>query len=163
MVFNIFVKHFPENTSKLIVYNITKTGRNYKHEIYRRCTSIYIIVLKKYIQYYEIKSSPTKELWNHQSSLVLFDPFHADPFHFHLTHPTIKINYRISLKNLRLVFAGKPLYKYCSSACNSFHTHTWGGVSYSYCSLKPLWSGIGEVVPARISLTRHPPSPPTLL
>ena len=32
----------------------------------------------------------------------------------------------------------------------------------SYCSLKPLWSGMGEVVPARISPTLHPPSPPTV-
>ena len=24
------------------------------------------------------------------------------------------------------------------------------------CSLKPLWSGMGEVVPARTSLTLHP-------
>ena len=32
----------------------------------------------------------------------------------------------------------------------------------SYCSLKPLWLGIGEVVPARTSPTLHPPSPPTL-
>ena len=29
------------------------------------------------------------------------------------------------------------------------------------CSLRPLWSGMGEVVPARISPTLHPPSPPT--
>ena len=29
------------------------------------------------------------------------------------------------------------------------------------CSLKPLWSGMGEVVPARTSPTLHPPSPPT--
>ena len=32
----------------------------------------------------------------------------------------------------------------------------------SYCSLKPLWSGMGEVVPAHASLTLHPPSPPTV-
>ena len=32
----------------------------------------------------------------------------------------------------------------------------------SYWSLKPLWSGMGEVVPARTSLTLHPPSPPTV-
>ena len=32
----------------------------------------------------------------------------------------------------------------------------------SYCSLKPLWSGMGEVVPARSSPTLHPPSPPTV-
>ena len=31
----------------------------------------------------------------------------------------------------------------------------------SYCSLKPLWSGMGEVVPGRTSPTLHPPSPPT--
>ena len=30
----------------------------------------------------------------------------------------------------------------------------------SYCSLKPLWSGMGEVVPARTSPILHPPSPP---
>ena len=28
-----------------------------------------------------------------------------------------------------------------------------------YCSLNPLWSGMGEVVPARTSPTLHPPSP----
>ena len=32
----------------------------------------------------------------------------------------------------------------------------------SYCSLKPLWSGMGEVVPARTSPTLHTPSPPTV-
>ena len=32
----------------------------------------------------------------------------------------------------------------------------------SCCSLKPLQSGWGEVVPARPSLTLHPPSPPTV-
>ena len=32
----------------------------------------------------------------------------------------------------------------------------------SYCSLKPLWSGMEEVVPARTSPTLHPPSPPTV-
>ena len=32
----------------------------------------------------------------------------------------------------------------------------------SYCSLKPLWSGMGEVVPARTSPTLHPPCPPTV-
>ena len=32
----------------------------------------------------------------------------------------------------------------------------------SYCSLKPLWSGMGDVVPARTSPTLHPPSPPTV-
>ena len=31
-----------------------------------------------------------------------------------------------------------------------------------YCSLKPLWSGMGEVVPACTSPTLHPPSPPTV-
>ena len=32
----------------------------------------------------------------------------------------------------------------------------------SCCSLKPLRSAMGEVVPARTSLTLHPPSPPTV-
>ena len=32
----------------------------------------------------------------------------------------------------------------------------------SYCSLKPLWSGMREVVPARTSPTLHLPSPPTV-
>ena len=40
----------------------------------------------------------------------------------------------------------------------------WKFTSYctSYCSLKPLWSGMGEVVPARTLPTLHPPSPPTV-
>ena len=32
----------------------------------------------------------------------------------------------------------------------------------SYYILKPLWSGMGEVMPARTSPTLHPPSPPTV-
>ena len=36
-------------------------------------------------------------------------------------------------------------------------------ISDSYCSLKPLWSGMGEVVLARTSPTLPPPSPPTVL
>ena len=36
-------------------------------------------------------------------------------------------------------------------------------ISDSDCSTKPLWSGMGEVVPARTSPTLHPPFPPTLL
>ena len=44
------------------------------------------------------------------------------------------------------------------------YSYKWGGwTSDSYCSLKPLWSGMGEVVPARTSPTLHPPSPPTVL
>ena len=40
----------------------------------------------------------------------------------------------------------------------------WSGlISDSYYSLKPLWSRMGEVVPARTSPTLHPPSPPTVL
>ena len=31
-----------------------------------------------------------------------------------------------------------------------------------YCSLKPLWLGMGEVVPDRTSPTLHPPSPSTV-
>ena len=42
-------------------------------------------------------------------------------------------------------------------------TWKWSGWISDYCSLKPLWSGMGEVVPARTSLTLHPPSPPTVL
>ena len=36
-----------------------------------------------------------------------------------------------------------------------------GWISDSYCSLKPLWLGMGEVVPTCTSPTLHPPSPPT--
>ena len=35
-------------------------------------------------------------------------------------------------------------------------------ISDSYCSLKPLWSGMGEVVPARTSPILHPLSLPTV-
>ena len=51
----------------------------------------------------------------------------------------------------------------------SFNTYTakpvcWNGwISDSYCSLKPLCSGMGEVVPARTSPTLLPPSPRTVL
>ena len=50
-----------------------------------------------------------------------------------------------------------------------FNTYTakpvcWNGwISDSYCSLKPLCSGMGEVVPAHTSPTLLPPSPRTVL
>ena len=50
-----------------------------------------------------------------------------------------------------------------------FNTYTskpscWNGwISDSCCSLKPLCSGMGEVVPARTSPTLLPPSPRTVL
>ena len=51
----------------------------------------------------------------------------------------------------------------------SINTYTakpvcWNGWIYdSYCSIKPLCSGMGEVVPARTSPTLPPPSPRTVL
>ena len=36
-------------------------------------------------------------------------------------------------------------------------------ISDSSCSLKPLCSGMRDVVPARTSPPLHPPSPPTVL
>ena len=38
----------------------------------------------------------------------------------------------------------------------------WKFTTGNYCNLKPLWSGMREVVPARTSPTLHPPSPPTV-
>ena len=52
---------------------------------------------------------------------------------------------------------------------NNLNTYTarpvcWSGwISDSYCSLKPLCSGMGEVVPALTSPTLLPPSPRTVL
>ena len=54
----------------------------------------------------------------------------------------------------------EPLKCYISE--NSLRNEV-GESLYSYCSLKPLWLGMGEVVLARTSLTLHPPSPPTVL
>ena len=36
-------------------------------------------------------------------------------------------------------------------------------ISDIYCSLNPLWSGMGEVVLASTSPILHPPSPPNML
>ena len=42
------------------------------------------------------------------------------------------------------------------------HFEWTGWISEHCCSLKPLWKGMGEVVPARTLPTLHPPSPPTV-
>ena len=45
-------------------------------------------------------------------------------------------------------------------------TLKWSGsgwISDSYCSLKPLWLGMGEVVSGHTSPTLHPPSPPIVV
>ena len=48
----------------------------------------------------------------------------------------------------------------------NFWKFTWKWsewISGRYCNSKPVWSGMREVVPARTSLTLHPPSPPIVL
>ena len=53
-------------------------------------------------------------------------------------------------------------YMVCSAIFLKIHLEMeWVDLSDSYCSLKPLWSGMGDVVPARTSPTLHPPCPPT--
>ena len=60
----------------------------------------------------------------------------------------------------------KPSRHFLSGAYVSMHGLTLKVLNFwkfsSYRSLKPLWSGMGEVVPARTSPTLHPPSPPTV-
>ena len=49
---------------------------------------------------------------------------------------------------------------------HTYDTHSAGVIGWisdSYCSIKPLCSGMGEVVPARTSPTLLPPSPRTVL
>ena len=58
------------------------------------------------------------------------------------------------------------LFKFSSGVCVGMYGLTLTVLNFwkftSYCTLKPLWSGMGEVVPARTSPTLHPPSPPTV-
>ena len=54
---------------------------------------------------------------------------------------------------------GQVLYQ----AFNPWTAGVSGWISDSYCSIKPLCSGMGEVVPARTSPTLLPPSPRTVL
>ena len=61
---------------------------------------------------------------------------------------------------------GRPGLPNCGFKVLNFYkfTQKWNErISDSYCTLNPLWSSMGEVVPARTSLTLHPPSPPTVL
>ena len=51
----------------------------------------------------------------------------------------------------------------CINTYTTRHVCWSGWISDSYCSLKPLCSGMGEVVPARTSPTLLPPSPRTVL
>ena len=46
---------------------------------------------------------------------------------------------------------------------NPYTAGVIGWISDNYCSIKPLCSGMGEVVPARTSPTLPPPSPRTVL
>ena len=65
----------------------------------------------------------------------------------------------------RYIFASswKETFKFTFKVQNfwKFTYKLSGWISGSCCSLKPLWSGMGEVVPVSTSLTQHPPSPPT--
>ena len=62
------------------------------------------------------------------------------------------------------MFLQSLLFTYCNTKLMTILTlkvlNFWKFTSY--CSLKPLWSGMREVVPARTSPTLHPPSPPTV-
>ena len=52
-----------------------------------------------------------------------------------------------------------------SAKCLKNHVEKGWWISARYCSLKALWSGMGEVVPASTSqpYIPHPPSPLTML
>ena len=75
--------------------------------------------------------------------------------HFVIVGPWMYGNHKVALKGYLLTIKVLSFCKF---------TMKWSGwISDSYCSLKPLWSCMGEVVPARTSPTLHPPSPPTML
>ena len=67
-----------------------------------------------------------------------------------------------AILNGRLQPRVPPLYRVFFEACVLTLTVLNFWKFTSYFSLKPLWSGMGEVVPARTSPTLHPPSPPTV-
>ena len=83
-------------------------------------------------------------------------------------HPTL-INYSLdhSLSLTLLIHVSQQLThtenEWCISLLNPYTAGVIGWISDSYCSLKPLCSGMGEVVPARTSPTLLPPSPRTML
>ena len=60
-------------------------------------------------------------------------------------------------------FVALARYSHCFNTYTARPVCLSGWISDSYCSLKPLCSGMGEVVPTRTSPTLLPPSPRTVL
>ena len=77
--------------------------------------------------------------------------YHAQRYMFQRLHVTFMLTQSFNIVNtpIILLFSKKWVPGFAAE-------------DNSYCSLKPLWSGMGEVVPARTSPTLHPPSPPTV-
>ena len=79
---------------------------------------------------------------------------------------TYILEYPMATKSTGLLLTPIPTYGLGSVSVNTYTAKPvcWNGwISDSYCSLKPLCSGMGEVVPARTSPTLLPPSPRTVL
>ena len=80
----------------------------------------------------------------------MFEPEHASIYGSHAQHLAFGIqpnnlNIKLNVNALILILKVLNFWKFTS-----------------YCSFKPLWSGMGEVVAARTSQTLHSPSPPTV-
>ena len=75
----------------------------------------------------------------------------------------MQVNYAVTA---RKKVQGRPLFIITTSNTFSYCSLTLKVLNFlkftSYCSLKPLWLGMGEVVLARTSPTLHPPSSPTV-
>ena len=69
--------------------------------------------------------------------------------------------------HMKLCMLNPPMkYLYSAKFLKIHSEMEWVGlffISDSYCSLKLLWSGMGEEVKACTSPTLHPPSPSTVL
>ena len=117
----------------------------------------------------------TQCLWQSQICpfLVLFYLLYQETYHAVLsptTYSSVLIALKRSLdqkhlcmferKDTPYVVSWTTLLSLSICYFNSESANFWKFTSY--CSLKPLWSGMGEVVPARTSPTLHPPSPPTV-
>ena len=106
-----------------------------------------------------LRSTSDKYVPGHLSIFIFALLYTRQCFYISINHFSCQ-SHRIALGHVALFEARKALK--CLISEYSLRNGV-GLICDGYCSLKPLWSGIGEELPACTSPTLHFPSPPTVL
>ena len=112
-------------------------------------------VILKYIWTADVKDTRADLMCHSEAVEILPNEYYTIKTHQSVGHALVYLVCTTPLRILSWFLLTFKVINFCK------FTYKWSERISD--SLKPLWSGMGEVVPARTSPTLHPPCPPIVL